>query len=428
MYPKFYYPILAALILIANSLSAQSYIKGKTYNITSNTTISGTDFPDQCDACVFNITAGATLTVNKPMAIPGVVINGGNMQINNEISLWSSGQFNNVKVTFGNNGALTSSATLDINNSEFVFTGRSKGTFWARTTLNNSKIKLLDNASVEITSTFNLVNSSSMTAGDGSPASAAFINFNGGSLVEKDNSYVTLMSYSNYYHSWGTFTAEGKTYKTVDNKMNCDGPGQNECSSPLLYGPATLNFAGVAYSAILPVKLSAFTVNLSGVQVAINWTAAIEVNFDRYEIERSADGSSWITIGTVKPAASASFVSRYAFTDMLKAGGSFQYRLKMIDLDGTIAYSPVKAVRAEQQTSLQMNVFPNPATDFVVIDTKNTSDKIAVQLINPTGAVLKTVNGIGKQTIAVSGFTPGVYVVRVTLADGAHKSFMLMIK
>lgn len=428
MISKFYYPILAALILIAHSVSAQSYIKGRTYNITTNTTISGPEFPDHCDACVFNIAADATLTVNKPIAIPDAIINGGNMQVNKEVSFWSAGQFNNVKVSFGNSGAITSSAKLAINNSEFIFNGSAKGTFWAQVDMNNSKIKLLDNASVEITKTFVLANSSSMVAGDGSAKSTAFINFDGGSLVQKDNSYVTLMSYNNYYHNWKTFTAEGKTYKTTDNKMNCGGTGQNTCNSPFLYGPATLNFAGVASSAILPVKLSSFTVDLSGVQVAINWTAAVEVNFDRYEIERSTDGQSWIAIGTVKPANSTSFASRYTFTDILKAASSFQYRLKMIDIDGTVAYSPVKAVRSGQNTNVEMTIFPNPATDYVVVDTRNSTDKISVQLFNLNGVTLKKVSGTGKQTLPVTGLTPGTYVVQAIIADGSSKSFILAVK
>src|SRR5688572_29206451 len=132
MTPKFYYPILALLILMTGPVSAQSYIKGKTYNITTNTTISGSGYPDQCDACVFNITSGATLTIDKPMAISGAIITGGNLQINKEVSLWSAGQFNDVKVSFGSSGAITTSAALAITNSEFIFSGTAKGTFWAR--------------------------------------------------------------------------------------------------------------------------------------------------------------------------------------------------------------------------------------------------------------------------------------------------------
>ncbi len=90
----------ALLSLVSNNLTAQSYAKGQTYTITTNTTFSGNSFPDQCDACVINISNDATLTISKEVSIPNIVITGGKVVLNKKTSLWGTGQFTDVTVSF----------------------------------------------------------------------------------------------------------------------------------------------------------------------------------------------------------------------------------------------------------------------------------------------------------------------------------------
>lgn len=416
---------LAALILASNSSNAQSYVKGQTYSITKNTTMSGNNFPDQCDACVFNISEGVTLTINKEIAVPSSIFNGGIIVLNSKMSFWSAGQFNNVTVNVKSAGSIVSSAELMIKNSEFVFNGKSAATFWSPVNMNKSSMKFLDNSSMEVTSTFNLVDNSSLIAGDGAKQSNSFIKFNGGTLNEYDNSYVSLQGTNNYYFNWSAYNAAGKSYTTTNNKMNCDGASKNSCSAPVVYGPATLNFAGVASSAVLPVTLSAFGVKLTGNRVDIAWTTDMEMNSNRYEIERSIDGINWSTAGSVKSNGNASLVSRYAFTDLLKVTGTVSYRLKMVDNDESFAYSPVKTVKAD--AGVEMSIFPNPATDYVVINARN-SDKMNIQLISQNGQVLKQVDGNGRINLSVTEFNTGNYIVRVANANGSTQSFKLVIR
>src|SRR5690606_30208087 len=143
------------------------------------------------------------------------------------------------------------------------------------------------------------------------------------------------------------------------NNLNC-GAGSNSCQSQVLYGPAALTTKGVIGSAILPVKLSAFYVKLSGIEVSIAWTTDMEANASHFDIERSVDGINWSKVGSVQAKGNSPVVSRYTYTDILKISGNVSYRLKMVDIDATSAYSPIRTVKVAG--NVKMSIFPNPAT------------------------------------------------------------------
>jgi hypothetical protein len=389
--------------------------------------VSGAKLPEQCINCVINISSGVTLTINKEIFLQNTVFNGGTVLANKAVTFWSNGEFNNTKVIVANKSGITSSGALSIKNSALVFDGSSKATLWAPVTMDNSKMIFNDNSSFEATNTVNLKNNSILQAGDGTPSSNAFIFFNGGTLNEYDNSRVTLASSNNYYRNWSNYNSVSNnvSYKTTNNNINCGTAGKNACSAANVYGPATLNFAGMASSAILPVKLSAFGAKLNGVVVEIAWTTDMEQNSDRFEIERSFDGISWVKAGSIKSKGNSTLVNKYSYSEVLKLSGTVSYRLKMVDQDGTFAYSSIKTVKAEP--AMETNMFPNPAVSYVMISSKDNSNK-NVQLFNQSGQMLKQVNGNGNINLSVSEFNAGSYIVKVVDAAGAVNSFKLMIR
>lgn len=67
---------------------------------------------------------------------------------------------------------------------------------------------------------------------------------------------------------------------------------------------------------ILPVTWLSFTGTGQGKTVLLNWSTAAENNNDHYEIERSANGMQYTTIGEVAAAANPSIRNDYQFTDI----------------------------------------------------------------------------------------------------------------
>ncbi|MCE7043152.1 SdrD B-like domain-containing protein, partial [Dyadobacter sp. CY312] len=93
----------------------------------------------------------------------------------------------------------------------------------------------------------------------------------------------------------------------------------------------------------LPVKLSRFDVQKGeNVSALLHWTTTEEVNSDSFEIQRSADAKSWNAIGQVKAKENNVGLVNYRFDDMQPNLGANYYRLKMIDLDGSFAYSSIR--------------------------------------------------------------------------------------
>jgi hypothetical protein len=413
------------LLILTSSLA-----KGQTvYNITSDITISA-GFPSSYNNYVINISTGVTVTLNMDITLSNTIINGGTIITSNKLTYYSGGgSFNNTTIKFKGSGNLVTSGVLNLNNSVFEFSNNATATIWTSLNMDNSRMKFTDNSSMEITQgNFNMKNTSSIVVGDGTTTSKAFVKFNGATLNEYDNSFVTIANYNNYYFNWANYNTlvNNKSVKTTNNTLNCGTIGKNACSAPVVYGPATLSYGGVSSSAVLPVKLSSFGLKEVNGVVEISWTTQAEVNADHFDVERSIDGITWGTTGTVKAAGNSSQVSSYSYKDALKVSGKIYYRLKMADKDGVYEYSPIRSINAI--SAVEMNIYPNPATNYVVINSKNgAADQLHIQLISQNGQILKSVSGSGNTVIPVSDFKTGNYIVRVTNGNNMSQSFKLMI-
>lgn len=73
-------------------------------------------------------------------------------------------------------------------------------------------------------------------------------------------------------------------------------------------------------------------------------------------------------------------------------------------------------------------VYPNPASDFLVVKTRENIRITDVEIFNITGALVLTNNGLNKLShqIDVDGFVPGLYLIKVTTDQGiiTRKAFV----
>jgi hypothetical protein len=149
--------------------------------------------------------------------------------------------------------------------------------------------------------------------------------------------------------------------------------GQNIACGPLtpvtgVAVPASLILLTDAPEVPLPVKLIRFAARKDAETTLLLWETAEEINSDRFEIERSTTGKQWETIGSI-PAqtnepgsgiAEKTSISTYSFTDAFPVRGQNLYRLKMIDLDSTFAYSKIEVVSFDRPDDILL--YPNPVT------------------------------------------------------------------
>ena len=115
------------------------------------------------------------------------------------------------------------------------------------------------------------------------------------------------------------------------------------------------------YTVTLPITLVSFDGTVNGDQVKLQWVTGTEVNADRFEIEKGTDGLRFETIGSL--AAKNENSSTYSFED--KLSNASYYRLKMVDKDGSFAYSKVLNLRATKGGAVTL--FPNPAREALYV-------------------------------------------------------------
>jgi hypothetical protein len=165
----------------------------------------------------------------------------------------------------------------------------------------------------------------------------------------------------------------------------------------------------------LPIKLANFNAIIKPNGVQLDWTSVFESNSAHFGVEKSNDGKSFTTVGTVKAAGNSVNPLKYSFTDEGFSGTAF-YRLKLVDLDGRTEYSKTVYVNGGSNGSTgTLSVFPNPFRSDVQLKGINASDvnKSNIRVFSATG---KTVafKVSGANSISIDPSVPaGVYFLQV---------------
>ena len=140
------------------------------------------------------------------------------------------------------------------------------------------------------------------------------------------------------------------------------------------------------YEFSTPVELTSFTVNVSDGKVVLNWSTATETNNLGFEIERNGT-----IIGFVKGNGTTTYPCQYVYTDKPEIG-TYIYRLKQIDFDGTFEFSDLIEidVNPPEEFILEQN-YPNPFNGITQIK----------YILNKPGMVNLTVYDVLGREVAV---------------------------
>lgn len=177
----------------------------------------------------------------------------------------------------------------------------------------------------------------------------------------------------------------------------------------------------------VPVKLFSFTANKSGNNTLVKWATEIEINSDYFEVQRSEDGLNFTARGKVYGQGNSTVRNSYSFTDPLNTNAPIvYYRLKMVDKDGTYAFSKVVAIKLNGNLSDDsFSVFPNPFINHVKLLVNTSTDGLArVRVVSMDGKEMmnKSVDiQKGNNIIVLSefgGMATGQYILELTTPDG----------
>jgi len=183
------------------------------------------------------------------------------------------------------------------------------------------------------------------------------------------------------------------------------------------------------YGAIVPVELTSFTAVADYGIVNLSWTTATETNNQGFEVQRSA-GGEFETIAFVNGHGTTTQTQVYAYMDRSVNVGSYSYRLKQVDFDGTFEYSGVVEVDvpAPAVFALDQN-YPNPFNPSTMISFRLAVDsKVSMTVFNVLGQEVANilqanmVAGSHQVNFDASSLNSGVYMYRIEASgiDGTN--------
>ena len=177
-----------------------------------------------------------------------------------------------------------------------------------------------------------------------------------------------------------------------------------------LQGSLSVLITIIEDSVTIPVELNNFSAKVDNGKVNLTWETATETNNFGFYIERrenisTGNETDWTQIGFREGKGNSTERNFYSFEDRPSSDGTYYYRLKQRDLDGTCKISNELEVSVFTVKSFELSQnYPNPF---------NPSTTISFQLPQESFITLKVYDAIGTEveTIAEGRYPAGVHEI-----------------
>lgn len=232
-----------------------------------------------------------------------------------------------------------------------------------------------------------------------------YVVFSGGAATATITGLNARTNYYVYVFDYNSTNPNETTF--INNAENYRGPAQTTVFGALLPGEMPL-----------PVGLTAFTAQAQGsATVRLAWTTASELNNVGFTVERSLDGQVFAPVGTVPGAGTSGTPHHYSLVDtgLPSGAATLYYRLRQLDANGTVTYSPVRVVPLAPAAPAQLLAYPNPAHEAVRLTLRGPAATAPIEVYDATGRWLRTLPAPapGAETsLSLAGWPAGLYIVR----------------
>jgi len=187
---------------------------------------------------------------------------------------------------------------------------------------------------------------------------------------------------------------------------------------------------------ITPVELISFKGKTDNKGVRLEWETASETNNLSFNIQRSTDGMSFYNVGNVKGSGTSAIKHQYEFSEGNLLPGSYFYRLKQLDYNGTFMLSDIIRItitNLDKYTLLQN--YPNPFNPTTKIEYSIPERSIvSLKVYDILGReVAELVNGskeVGNYEVNFDGLklVSGLYVYTLRAGSFSESKKMILIK
>jgi len=184
-------------------------------------------------------------------------------------------------------------------------------------------------------------------------------------------------------------------------------------------------FFFASYNAVVPLTLLSFNGNLQQSKVKLRWSTSNEVNTKSFEVERSIDGTTFSSIGSVN-AVQGSSANQYVFYDENPFVGLAYYRLKQVDKNTAYGYS--HTININNRKIEQLSVSPNPVkgNSLTLTHPLSSNGTLVVVSIEGKKLIQKSIGINSAQTVIdISTLNKGVYMI-VFNSTGYRQNIMFV--
>jgi hypothetical protein len=188
-------------------------------------------------------------------------------------------------------------------------------------------------------------------------------------------------------------------------------------SNPVVINsPPAVFIANIAVP--LPVNILSFTGKAIAAGNQLNWTVAQEDNFSHYEVLRSDNGRDFNAVGTVYALNNSLDMKSYSFVDADAKSDLSYYKLRLVDNNGSFAYSSLVVVSRTNIVPTVSSVFPNPASTQLNVELNGVAaDNMTVTIQDLTGKILYQAENVSAQSSVysfdINTLNRGVYIIRI---------------
>ena len=258
-------------------------------------------------------------------------------------------------------------------------------------------------------------------------------------LISQTVSDVNNITYIN--GSTIAYGNDGNHYNDSINKPPNTAVGQ-QIADALHYASDHLPvFAIFSFGEVIPVQIDVFTATVLVNSVHLKWQTITETNNKGFEIERRTGSwntyyGSWETIGFVPGSGTSTQINSYEFNDQNLLPGSYEYRFKQIDGDGSFEYGPSIAVdiSAPGDFVLEQN-YPNPFNPTTTISWQSPIDsRQIIRVFNLLGMEVATLidevksSGYHEISFNASALPSGVYFYQLQAGTIVQTKKMTLLR
>jgi len=192
----------------------------------------------------------------------------------------------------------------------------------------------------------------------------------------------------------------------------------------------------ITWNGLIPVELTSFTAAAVDNSVELKWNTATELNNSGFEIERSSQGTEWENIAFIQGNGTTTQSTDYSYTDRNLNSGSYSYRLRQVDYDGSFEYSEIVDVEITNPVQFELSQnYPNPFNPSTTIKfaIPEASD-VTITVFNALGENVATLlnknmePGNHSVNFDASGFNSGIYFYRIEAANFTQVKKMTLLK